>query len=66
MQVLLWQEGEVKVELIAGDLTVTYGGKGATAVLKIDGGYLLDNLEEAIPGDWDKALIAMAKSAIGK
>lgn len=66
MDVLLWQEGEVKVELKSGDLVVTYGGKGATAQAAVDMGYLLDKLAEAIPGQIDNAVLAVIKSAIGK
>lgn len=64
MNVELYQEGEVKAELKDGDLVVTYGGKGATAQVNIDMGYLLDKLAEAIPGQIDDAVIGVIKAAI--
>lgn len=64
MNVELYQEGEVKAELKDGDLVITYGGKGATAQVNVDMGYLLDKLAEAIPGQIDDAIIAVIKSAI--
>lgn len=64
MNVELYQEGEVKAELKDGDLVVSYGGKGASAQVNIDMGYLLDKLAEAIPGQIDDAVIAVLKSAI--
>jgi hypothetical protein len=66
MNALLWQEGEVKVELLAGDLVVSYGGKGAKGSVALDMGYLLDKLAEAIPGQIDDAVLKIIKAAIGK
>lgn len=64
MNVELYQEGEVKAELKDGDLVITYGGKGATAQVNIQMGYLLDKLAEAIPGQVDDAIIGVIKAAI--
>lgn len=64
MQVELYQEGEVKAELKDGQIVVTYGGKGATAQINIELGYLLDKLAEAIPGQIDDAVIGVIKAAV--
>lgn len=64
MNVELYQEGEVKAELKDGDIVITYGGKGATAQVNVDMGYLLDKLAEAIPGQIDDAVISVIKAAI--
>jgi hypothetical protein len=66
MDLLLWQEGEVRVEILKGDLTVTYGGRGAKGSVAVDMGYLLDKLAEAIPGQLDDLVLKMIKQAIGK
>lgn len=64
MNVELYQEGEVKAELKDGDIVITYGGKGATAQVNVDLGYLLDKLAEAIPGQIDDAVIGVIKAAV--
>jgi hypothetical protein len=64
MKVELYQEGELKAELDNGQIVLTYGGKGATAVVSIDAGYLLDKLAAAIPGSIDDAVIGVVKAAI--
>jgi hypothetical protein len=64
MNVELYKEGEVTAELKDGDLVITYGGKGAQAIVNVDMGYLLDKLAEAIPGTVDDAIIAVIKAAI--
>ena len=54
-----FEEGKLKI--IAG-----YDGKGAGAkiLLTIEGGYFLDKLAEAIPGEIDDMVIAAIKGAM--
>lgn len=65
MEIVLYEEGEVKAEIKDGQLVVTHASKGATAQVNVEMGYLLDKLAEKIPGQIDDAIIAVLKSAIG-
>lgn len=51
-----------------GQLFLNVGHNGTTAginvILNVNSDALLDKLETAIPGDWDKGIIAILKAAI--
>lgn len=63
-------ESKVKVNFNNGNLviTVAYDGEGldGSLSLTVDAGYLIDQLEKAIPGTLDDTVLGLIKAALGK
>lgn len=65
MNAELYEKGDVTVEIKDKKLQVVLGQEGKIKnTTEIPLGYVLDKLEEAIPGD-QKAIFAMLKGAVG-
>ena len=67
MEKELSSELKYSLALVNGKLVLalTLDSKGVDSKVEValDSDYFFDKLEQAIPGDWDKALIAIAKAA---
>jgi hypothetical protein len=60
----LLEKGDLKIEFVDGHLVVMMNTSAAVFSIKLQTSYLIDKLEEVIPGD-QKALAGMLKSALG-
>ena len=60
----LYEKGELKVEILEGDLVVKYEGLGGSVVMTAESGYFIDKLMEAIPGEIDDAVLNIIKGAL--
>ena len=64
----LSSESVLSLKLVEGnlELVISYDGKGVDSSLsvKVDSGYFMDKLAEAIPGDIDDAVLNIMKAAL--
>jgi len=64
MEVGLYENGEVEVTLVNGNIVLTYGGKGMTGNITLNGDYFMDKVKEVIPGGIDDTIIDILKAAL--
>jgi hypothetical protein len=64
MDKVLFENGDLKVELVAGDVVASLNTQGLKVVATVSSEYAIDKLKELVPGQIDDVVFDIIKGAL--